>query len=124
MAFLTIVEEDERIDVKIEESVIFCRRYSVAVAEKIEKPFKRRRKDRQGRFYTDVDEDGLNKAVLDYIITGWQDVVNNKAENVPCTIETKLALPESALSEIYEKTGVNTVRKQEGNDVDTDPLEQ
>jgi len=58
--------------------------------EKVETVFVQGRRETQRT--TQVDNDGLNEALIDYIVKDWKGVVDEKERELPCTRENKLAL--------------------------------
>ena len=118
MSFITIVEDEERIPRKFGESTIWHRRYSTAAHNEIAKPFRHRRKNRQGEVYWEVDEEGLNNAVLDYLITKLEKVKDGKGGFVETTLENKLSLPGDVIEVIMEDSGAASIR---GGKEETDP---
>lgn len=109
MSFVTIVEDSERIPKKFGESTIWYRRYSTAVHNGLQKGFRKRRKDRQGQFYFEIDEDGLNNAILDYIIIELENVKDGKGAFVKTTMETKLSLPGDVIEGIMQDSGAASI---------------
>ena len=118
MSFITIVEDDERIPKKFGESTIWYRRYSSADHRKIEKQFRKRRKNRQGEFYFDIDEDGQADAIIDYIILELEKVKNAAGGFIETTLENKLKLPGDVVEEIMQDSGASGIIK---GDEETDP---
>jgi len=58
--------------------------------EKVETVFVQGRRETQRT--TQVDNDGLNEALIDYIVKDWKGVVDEGGKELPCTRENKLAL--------------------------------
>lgn len=119
MSFITIVEDSERIPKKFGDSTIYYRRYSTAVHNVLQRGFRKRRKDRQGQFYFDVDEDGLNNAILDYVIIDLENVKDGSGKNVKATMETKLSLPGDVIEGIMQDSGAASIR---GDKNEPDPI--
>lgn len=113
MNFITIVEEDERTPKHFGESTIWYRRYSSAVHKKLEKQFRKRKKNRQGEFYWDIDDDGLNDAIIDHIFIDLEKVKDGKGGFVETTLETKLSLPSDVVGIIMEESGAASIMKSD-----------
>ncbi len=109
MSFITIVEDSERIPKKFGESTVWYRRYSTAVHKEVERPFRKRRKDRQGQFYSDIDEVRLNDAIIDYIIVDLEKVKDGAGKFVETTLKNKLSLPGEVLADIMEDSGAASI---------------
>lgn len=118
MSFITIVEDNERIPKKFGESIIWYRRYSSAVHSRLQKEFRKPKKNRQGESYNLVDEDGLNKAILDYIIVDLEKVKDGKGGFIETTIKNKLRLPGDVIEIIMGESGAASIR---GGTEDEDP---
>ena len=109
MPFITIVEDDERIPKHFGESTVWYRRYSTAVHNQLTKKNRTRRKNRLGEFYNDIDEDGLNNAVLDHIIVELEKIKDGKGGFVETTLENKLRLPGDVIEGIMEDSGAASI---------------
>lgn len=102
MSFVTIVAEDESFNLKVGDSVFHLRRFTSAQYRQIEKRHTKKYWKR-GQQVVEVDEDAVNNDILDYIITGWENIKHPKSrEDVPCTIENKIALPSNVKIQINE----------------------
>ncbi len=102
MGKIQIISAREAFDVQIGESVFTIRRLHRDVIAN-----SRRRHTRivpaeepgaQPR--TEVDEQAVNDDLVDYVIQAWTGVTGPGDEDVPCTLENKLALPTSALGDL------------------------
>jgi hypothetical protein len=103
---LTIIDEDERITVEIGDATIFCRRMPDEVLREIERKYRIRRKDGQGRTYFETNPDQTDERIAeiwDYIITGWENVVHpTTGAAVPCDAYHKMRLGGAAYERISE----------------------
>lgn len=120
MSYITIVEDIERIPKHFGESTIWHRRYSTAVHKEIEKPFKHRRKNRQGEVYYEIDEDGLNDAMIDYLIIELEKVKDGKGGFVETTLKNKLSLPGDVVVGVMEDSGAASIIRGK-DDTTADP---
>lgn len=119
--FITIVSDDETFPVMFGDSVVFCRRYSLAAHQRIEKQVGRKRRDRLGHWYLDIDEHAMNAAAMDYLVDRWENVKGPDGRDVPCTKENKIKLPLDVTTQIMEETGASSIMGAE--DREADPLE-
>lgn len=102
--FVEIVTEDERNELRIDDSTIYYRRFSSDVYREIERRHTRRRgNDRAGQPIVDIDHGKINDDVLDYTITDWKDVIHPVTkEPLPCSREWKLKLPASVRLQVIQ----------------------
>lgn len=119
MSYITIVENSERIPKKFGESTIWYRRYSSAAHKELERQFRKKRKNRQGEFYWDKDDDGLNDAIVDYIFVELEKVKDGKGEFIETTLANKLSLPGDVVGAIMEESGAESIMR--GDDAAADP---
>lgn len=105
MSYITIINDDEEIPMKFGESTIMRRRYSTAVHNDLEKKHRKRRKNRQGEVYYEVDDIGMNNAVIDHVIAELINVSDGKGGFVETTLANKLRLPGEVVAEVMEQSG-------------------
>lgn len=113
MAFIEIIDEEERISRKFEDSLIQFRRLDAETADRIEKRYRRERQttnyERQIPAHppgegAGVDEAERRKDLIDYIILSWENVLHPVTKlPVPCTRENKIKLPQKILAEILSE---------------------
>jgi len=122
MSFITIVEDSERIPKHFGKSTVWYRRYSSAVHSRLEKQFRKRKKNRQGEFYWDKDEDGLNDAVLDYIVVDLEKVKDGEGGFIETTLKNKKSLPGDVIEVIMEDSGAASIRGGKEEEDPTRPI--
>lgn len=102
MAFIEIIDEEERISRKFEDSLIQFRRLDAETADRIEKRYRRERQTTNDE--RQIDEAERRKDLIDYIILSWENVLHPVTKlPVPCTRENKIKLPQKILAEILSE---------------------
>ncbi len=93
--FIEIVEENESFTKIFGSSKFYLRRLSSEALKRIQKKHTKKIKNfRTGEWLYERDEDAINEDILDWCITGWDDVHSPVTKkDVPCTRENKLKLP-------------------------------
>jgi len=111
--FIEIVTEDERNELKIDDSVIYYRRFDAEKYREIERRHTRQKgRDRTGAPIIDTDNARINDDVLDYLIIDWKDVIHpTTQEKLPCTREWKLRLPTSVRTQILQVSDAEKTMK-------------
>jgi hypothetical protein len=106
MGYLTIISEKIKKPVKFEDSVIYIRPVGVVKHQEFVKQATKRERSRDGWVET-RDNDLLFQLVIDYMIVDWENVKDPvTGENVPCTKENKLMLPDTVLSDLMNQASV------------------
>ncbi len=104
---LTIIDAEERIPVPIGDATIYCRRMSEDVLKDIDRKYRVRRRDGQGRPYFEIDDSRAEERtaeIWDYIITDWVNVVHPvTGAPVPCDAAHKVKLSGDTYDRISEK---------------------
>jgi len=116
MGFIEIVEEEETFEYPIGDSTLILRRFDSELYRDIEKRHTKRHKNlRQGGWIDDQDTYAINADLLDYMVTGWKDVKSpTTGEDVPCTREMKLKLPNVVKVEILEACDADSITSDAG----------
>lgn len=93
--FIEIIEEDETFSKTFGGSILHGRRFSSETLKQIRKRHTKHSRNRQtGMMTPETDEDAVNDDLIDYIITGWDNVKSpTTGDAVPCNRENKLKLP-------------------------------
>lgn len=100
MSFVTIVTADEKLTYKIGDTTFHVRRVPAGVTRDAMRRHTRKRRDR-GQQIDEIDYIAVAEDILDYAVLGWENVRHPiTGEDVPCSRETKLALPDSVQGEI------------------------
>jgi hypothetical protein len=102
---IEIVREEEQLEFKLGDSIIYFRRISNKhYKEIVAKHTFFKGNDRAGNPKYERDDDAINEELLDYIITGFvtiRDPITKK--NVECTLENKNSLPVGIRIQIIER---------------------
>lgn len=114
MGFIQIVEDQERFDLEVGDSILILRRFDSQVYKEIEKKHTVRKKHfRSGQMIEDSDSFAINEDLLDYMLTDWKDVKSpTTGEDVPCTRENKIKLPSSVKLQITEACDADSVTSE------------
>jgi len=104
MAYIQIIEEDERFELRIEDSVFSLRRFDSTIYSRIEKKHTKNIKNRKtGAVTVEIDNNAVNADLLDYIICDWSGIQSPTTKtDVPCTKENKLRLPSNIKVQVLE----------------------
>jgi hypothetical protein len=111
MSFIEIVEEQETFEHAVGGSTLVLRRFDSEVYRDIEKRHTKRHKNlRQGGWIEEQDSYAINADLLDYMVVDWKDVRSpSTKEDVPCTRENKLKLPNSVKIEILDACDADSI---------------
>ena len=102
MAFIEIIDEEERISRRFEGSLVQFRRLDAETADRIEKRYRRERQTTNDE--RQIDEAERRKDLIDYIILSWENVLHPVTKlPVPCTRDNKVKLPQKILAEILSE---------------------
>ena len=115
MGFIEIVDEEERFELRMEDTVFQLRRLSAEIYNDIVKRHTRRSgRDRQGRWIEERNEEEIDRALLDYVIVGWKGVVHPVSKKeIECSRDMKMRLPGSVRLEILEATDARNIGGKE-----------
>ena len=111
MSFIEIVEEQETFEYAAGDSTLVLRRFDSEVYRDIEKRHTRRQKNlRQGGWIEEQDTYAINADLLDYMVVDWKDVKSpTTGDDVPCTRENKLKLPNSVKVAVLEACDADSI---------------
>lgn len=111
MGFIEIVEEEETFELFMGETKFTLRRFDSETYKDIERKHTKRHKNfRQGGFISEIDDYAVNEDLLDYMIVGWEGVKSpTTGQDVPCTREMKLKLPNTAKVQIVEACDADSI---------------
>jgi len=111
MSFIEIVEEQETFEYAVGDSTLILRRFDSEVYRDIEKRHTRRQKNlRQGGWIEEQDTYAINADLLDYMVVDWKDVKSpTTGDDVPCTRENKLKLPNSVKVAVLEACDTDSI---------------
>jgi len=113
MSFIEIVEEQETFEHPVGDSTLILRRFDSEVYRDIEKRHTKRQKNlRQGGWIEEQDSYAINADLLDYMVVDWRYVRSPVLnEDVPCTRENKLKLPNSIKIEILDACDADSITR-------------
>ena len=100
---ISIVRDDEKLVYEDGESKIFYRRIPDTKIAFFQKKFTKRGKPDWGL---------ITKAILEYIVTGWEKVKDG-SKNIPFDTELVVQLPGDVTSELLELSGANDDARRE-----------
>jgi len=113
--YIEIVEEEEKFELPIGESVFELRRFGSDVYRRIEKKHTTKKKNtRTGLFVEEKDEYAINADLLDYMITGWRNIKSPvTGEDVPCEKAVKQKLPGVVKVQIVEACDADSITRED-----------
>jgi len=101
--FIEIIDDAERIEHQVGESVLILRRISADDHAAIMRRHTKRIRDRAGAWVREIDETAVLRDMVGHVITDWQNVRHPVTkQDVPCTSENKRLLPVGIMTEIME----------------------
>lgn len=102
MAFIEIIDEEERISRRFEGSLVQFRRLDAETADRIERKYQNQREKTEGE--RQIEEAEKRKDLIDYIVLSWENVLHPVTKlPVPCTRDNKVKLPQKILAEILSE---------------------
>jgi len=107
MSKVQLVSADESFDFQIGDSTFTLARIP---ADETTRMLRKHTKRRPGGT-EEVDSLTFNRAYRDRAIKGWSGVTNGHGEEVPCTVEAKMLLPDDAWREIQQAIGATNIEE-------------
>jgi hypothetical protein len=109
--YIEIIEESESFELPIGDSVFELRRFGSDVHRLIEKKHTTKKKNpRTGLFMVEKDTYAINADLLDYMITGWENVkAPTTGADVPCEYDIKQQLPGVVKVQIIEACDADSI---------------
>jgi len=100
-----LVSADESFEYQIGESIFVLARIPADETTRMLRKHTRRRPGGQD----EVDSVTFNRAYRDRAIKDWRMVINGSGEDVPCTLDAKMLLPDDVWREIQQAIGAANV---------------
>lgn len=105
MSKVQLVSADESFEFPIGDSTFTLARIPADETTRMLRKHTKRRPGGQ----EEVDSITFNRAYRDRAIRNWTGVINGAGENVPCTIESKMLLPDDVWREIQQAIGAANI---------------